>query len=157
MSDEVKIEVGRETTPDTVRFNPTLAGAGLPTSPTQSKLNILGMHEYPVSSKEYGIIFDSIGPQFSINIFIWEFVVHMLYPFFIWSSPISHGWWPIQNNALYFYLNHGSSVVVYLMLLCAYLSQHVTSNEWVIPFMFYTIHRTMVASKYGSLSRTEYK
>lgn len=51
---------------------------------------------------------------------------------------------------------HGCNIVIFLMIYSAFASKHVDSTEWIIPYMFFVVHRLMVSMKYASLSESEY-
>jgi hypothetical protein len=46
--------------------------------------------EFGIDEKKGGFIFDSIRVHFSVKVFIWEVMVHLLWPWLNWYAPLPH-------------------------------------------------------------------
>ena len=104
------------------------------------------------------IIFETSAITFSFHQFLWEFIVHIFYPLFCWYAPEAHLFGPLaQLSTLAILISHVSNILVYVMILAAYMSTYVLFNTWIVPYMFFVVHRMMIAVKYGCFSSSEYR
>jgi hypothetical protein len=102
------------------------------------------------------IFFDSVKVQFHMGQFLWQLIVHMCFPFFLWSRPIAHQFYPVYGNFQQFFFNFIVPSLVFILIIANLMSPNIDDVIWTVPFLFYTIHRFMISFKYGCMSPTEY-
>jgi hypothetical protein len=102
-------------------------------------------------------VYESADLTFRTSQFLWELMVHLLYPLFVWDAPIAHSFWPIQTNITYLYMLQLSSISNALFIFFASQSSYLQYSDVVIPVIFWVMHRTMVSVKYACYSASEYK
>lgn len=105
------------------------------------------------------ILFDAIGSQFHVSIFLHQFVAHMFLPLFFFL-PNTHGQ-GLRSNRSSLWMNVITPCFFYAMLISfVILSAHdkklVGYSVWW-PMFSYVMHRLMISLKYATLSLTEYK
>jgi hypothetical protein len=108
------------------------------------------------------IIFNSLNPHFSFQIFIEQMISHLIFPlglpFFIWkygwTFPLAHGFRP--SSMMDFIGNWLFPIFFITTLSTAPSLPHRIGGGYIVPACIYLIHRFMVAIKYGSLSQSEY-
>ena len=100
------------------------------------------------------MFFDTIGVQFHFSTFFWQLLAHTIFPLF----PFMINTTGQVTTLMYTWL---SPVYVFIMLLCYGLidgsSIRGMEGAFVIPLVYFLQHRLVIAMKYGSLSRTEYR
>ena len=105
------------------------------------------------------MIYETSCIVFSFRHFLWEFIVHLFYPFFCWYAPQAHLFGPLKElstGPIIFV--HFSNILVYVMIISSYMSKkYVNSYTWIAPYMFFVVHRLMVSVKYGCFSNSEYR
>jgi hypothetical protein len=113
------------------------------------------------------LIFDSITPNFSAPIFWAQLFSHI----FVFLAPILldnpraqrfYGWSGNKWNAfLAFFSNSGLPLLVYLcvfsFLACNNNNSQVLSGALYVPIIYFIQHKLIVAVKYASLTKTEYR
>ena len=104
-------------------------------------------------------VYESADITFQTSQFLWELMVHLCHPLFIWDAPVAHSFWPIKLWPLqFFYFTHGSPVVNFLLIIFASLTASSLGYlDCVMPILFWAMHRTMVSVKYACYSPSEYK
>jgi hypothetical protein len=105
------------------------------------------------------ILFDAIGSQFHVSIFLHQFFAHMFLPLFFFL-PNTHGQ-GLRLNGSSLWMNVVTPLFFYAMLISfLVLSPHdkrlVGYSVWW-PLFSYVMHRLMISLKYATLSLTEYK
>mmetsp|Transcript_28898 Transcript_28898/g.48534 ORF Transcript_28898/g.48534 Transcript_28898/m.48534 type:complete len:582 (+) Transcript_28898:81-1826(+) len=108
-------------------------------------------------------ILDSISVQFHLRTFMVQFVCHMLFPLAYCFIDYRAQGFAIGFDFLFrgpTYLNIVIPFLTWLMVVCYYLApgedRDVVVGGYLVPLMFYTQHRVIVALKYATLSETEY-
>jgi hypothetical protein len=108
------------------------------------------------------IIYSSLNPHFSFQIFFEQLFSHLFFPFglpfFIWkygwTFTIAHGFRPTSiincfGNWLF------PTFLITILVTAQYLPNRIGSG-YMVPTCIYLIHRFMISTKYGSLSHSEY-
>jgi hypothetical protein len=114
-----------------------------------------------VELKENSVfIFDSLFTHFFLRRFLKQIAAHLFLPFiFLLENPRAQGF--AFSNVFQIFSNLGLPICVYL----AMVSYFSTSGKEradvsflvVIPLMFFLMNRLLIATKYASLSKTEYQ
>lgn len=106
------------------------------------------------------VLFDSLDSEFHINIFIYQLLGHLFLPSILLFSPNLYAQGFRFSFASVFF-NIIAPLNVYLFLLCYWLltpeDKNIIGYSFVIPFLFFVMHRTTVSLKYATLSSTEYQ
>lgn len=102
------------------------------------------------------LIYDSIKVDFSPEIFIWEFFLHITFPWLLPFCKNIHAHRFSSLDPLMLWSQWILPIIVQLMCLSYILSTDAVKGELFVPLLFFIIHRTMVALKYASLSEGEY-
>jgi hypothetical protein len=108
---------------------------------------------------EDDIFFDTIGVQFHFETFTRQLLAHLILPLFPF---IINGHGQINRSIISLLGSWISPVLVYLMLISYCMvpgsdTNHTMRGAFVIPLVYFLQHRFVIAIKYGSLSRTEYR
>lgn len=106
------------------------------------------------------LIFDSIETSFDVNIFLWQFFVHVFYlPWPLLENPRAQLF--LQTNWGSLYFNHVQPLMTVIMVLSfvAMPSGDFYVISWAlwVPLVLYLTHKIMVAVKYATMSMTEYQ
>jgi hypothetical protein len=100
------------------------------------------------------VFFDTIGVQFHFDTFLYQFLAHIFLPLF----PCMVNMDGQVANHLFTWI---TPALFYVMIVSYAMSngQHTPGMEGalLIPMVYYLQHRLVIAMKYGSLSKTEYK
>ncbi len=103
-------------------------------------------------------VYESTDISFQTSQFLWELMVHICHPLFVWDAPIAHKFWPIDFSFLSIYSSHISTIVNILMIIFASLtSSDLGYLDCAIPILFWAMHKAMVSVKYACYSPSEYK
>ena len=107
--------------------------------------------------KENGL-FDSLGCQFHLSIFLYQLFIHVFFPFlFCGPNPKAQGVRCTIFNISFIILH---PIFFYVMIVafiyCNQTDRELVGYSVVIPILFFFVHRTTVALKYATLSPTEY-
>jgi hypothetical protein len=108
-------------------------------------------------SSRDNIFFDALGVQFHFDVFMWQLAAHLflpLYPFMV----NYHG----QINLKSAFNNFGSwvSPIMAWLMIASYIAEKnrpEVNGAFLIPLVYFLQHRFVIAMKYASMSRTEYK
>ena len=119
--------------------------------------NITKTDRYSVLQKES--IFDSLGCQFHLSVFLKQWIAHLFIPFLLFI-PNYYAQGLRARQAYYVWCSIIHPLLVYGMLIafacCSPNDQELLGYTALIPLLFFIVHRTMVALKYATLSPTEY-
>jgi hypothetical protein len=108
---------------------------------------------------EDDIFFDTIGVQFHFETFIRQLLAHLILPFFPLIVNV-HG--QVDKTILSLLAAWVAPVAVYTMLIAYCMipdsdTNHTMRGAYIMPLVYFLQHRFVIAIKYGSLSRTEYR
>jgi hypothetical protein len=108
------------------------------------------------------VLYHSLNPQLSIQLFFEQIISHLFFPlplpYFLWkygqTFPMAHGFnsisfFPILSNWIF------PSFFVLTIITSRYLPGQI-SDGFIVPVCIFLIHRFMVATKYATLSESEY-
>ena len=112
------------------------------------------------------VLFDSLTLHFSFAVFVEQFLNHMLFPLLLpwmvykngWNCLIAQGFIPIRfkRSDIMLALWHWfSPVMFYHVVFVHFLNICHVKISIMYPVIFYTMHRSMVALKYATLSPSE--
>jgi hypothetical protein len=114
------------------------------------------------SDGDVKIIFHSLNPQLSLQIFFEQLFFHLFYPFSIpflfWkygrTFPIAHGVFStfpllILSNWIF------PSFFVLAIVTSQFLPSQI-GDGFIVPSCIFLIHRFMIATKYATMSESEY-
>jgi len=100
------------------------------------------------------MFFDTIGVQFHFRAFFWQLFAHIFFPLF----PVMINFSGQVTTMMYTWI---SPVLVYVMIVTYVLVDGANrpgmEGALIIPLVYFLQHRLVIAMKYGSLSRTEYR
>lgn len=112
--------------------------------------------------KEEYLIYHSLNPHISIQLFFEQLISHLLFPlslpFFMRkygrTFPIAHGFYPTEFASI---LANWLFPAFFLLVLATsrYLPSQI-GGGYAVPACIFLIHRFMVATKYATLSESEY-
>lgn len=124
-------------------------------------------------SERKPFIFDSIKVHFSakvcwcfsllqvcevfLQVFLWELIVHLFWPFLNWYSPIAHTHNVFKDFNIVVLLGvilPGVNALACIVSYCLIPNGHAGV---LVPIMLHASHKVMVSLKYASMSPTEYK
>jgi hypothetical protein len=111
----------------------------------------------PIEVADPLIFFDSIVIEFSIEIFIKQFFVHVFHPLLIWTvNADAQGF--ISYSIPNMFLSYLQPILVYIMIITYAVSKdRVLVGAMNFPLIYYLLHKVVVAAKYACLSRSEYE
>lgn len=111
----------------------------------------------PMKISDPLIFFDSIVAEFSMEIFIKQFFVHVFHPLLIWTvNADAQGF--ISYSIANIFLGYIQPILVYIMIISYALSiDQVLVGAIIFPLIFYVLHKIVVATKYACLSKSEYE
>lgn len=139
---------------------PTMEGKEVSDESPQDACSILGKKQHKICEgvrKE--VIYDAIGRQFHVMVFLEQFLSHMILPLFFFL-PNKHGQGLRPSvSSLIFNIFH--PVVFYVCIisfvLLPYSDQSMLGWSFWWPLLSYISHRCLLSLKYAALSPTEYK
>lgn len=116
--------------------------------------------EYECQWLRKRIIFDAVGVQFHINIFLWQLLVHLfIFLFPLLRNPRAQGF--VSDVSLRMRFNVLLPLITYMVPILYFVlpteDQSLLRNYVWIPILFFSVHRVVLSLKYGSLSETEYE
>eukprot|EP00981_Chlorochromonas_danica_P013098 scaffold5788_cov159-Ochromonas_danica.AAC.14 len=116
--------------------------------------------EYQCQWLRKRIIFDAVGVQFHMNIFLWQLLVHIfIFLFPLLRNPRGQGF--ISDVSLRIRFNVLLPLVTYMVPILYFVlpeeDQSLLRNYVWIPILFFAVHRVVLSLKYGTLSETEYE
>lgn len=102
-------------------------------------------------------LFDSIGAQFHLSVFCFQFIAHV-FPLILYifspnryAQGITMNFRAIQGNII------APLAMIISFLLCPHEDKDLLGYSVYFPAMFFLVHRVTVAFKYASMSPTEYE
>ena len=107
--------------------------------------------------KCHDLIYDSIKIEFNFEVFIWEFMLHLTFPFMIFFCKNIHCH-KFSSTLPYDILNQWILPIAFVTMVLSYSFATVSvEGEMLNPAFFYIFHKAMIAFKYATLSEGEYK
>ena len=106
------------------------------------------------TDKSEDLLFISYSAYFDSNVFMEEFLVNLLHPFFsFWVHPYMHSF----NSLNPHYAFYVQGIPILLLLLIISRNQSNAESECILPIIMFTLHKVAIAFKYASLHPCEYK
>jgi hypothetical protein len=131
-----------------------LTPAGSASTKRRSSLTTRQEVEQDIESGSFKqMFFDSIGIQFHFSAFWWQLAAHLILPLFPFMANLRGQF----NTRLYTVTTPILSYFVPIAYFFCAPGQNGMHGAFLIPLVYYFQHRLVIAMKYGSLSRTEYK
>ena len=110
-------------------------------------------------------VYESVNSELNLKVFLSEFVRQMLLPlfipfdayfrgkYFLYSHGVSYNWLSIYFNCLIHFIMYSCIVFYFLADSC----NHKHTLDIFIPLFYFTCHKFMIATKYGTLTEAEYR
>ena len=103
-----------------------------------------------------GLLYTSYSVYFSYEIFVREFLLNVLHPYFsFYIDPYMHSYYT-SNPIVVLYIT-GVPIFVSLLALSTQFSSDIENTEFVLPILMFILHKVAVALKYASLHPDEYE
>jgi hypothetical protein len=115
-----------------------------------------------IEDEDHPMLFNSLNPHFTFEIFIEELLSHLFFPIFLpffiwkygWTYPLAHGFLPTSVSAVV--TNWFFPTFLLTILISAHYLPSRIGGGYIVPTCIFLIHRFMIATKYSSLSQSEY-
>ena len=103
------------------------------------------------------LIFENISTTFSLYIFVKQFFIQLLFPFFICFTNISNTGFGLRKpfEILHYLLPISLYLICFVCIYSLGLNIYSSGSLW-ITVMFYTLQKFQIAIKYACLSENEY-
>lgn len=114
------------------------------------------------SPNSSSIIYNSLNPHFSFQLFFEQLFFHLFFPFSVpyflskygWSVYYAHGLQPTKiRNIL---ANWIFPLAIFISIITAQYLPDRIGHGCYVPVCIFLIHRFMIALKYGTMSQSEY-